>query len=88
MQKLSIPKKMFEKIEVHWEDSVLDRGGWCNLCEYDFEAHVEAIQYITTGFFIKKQENALFICQSIRDDGEMCAIMSIPFTAIKSIRRI
>jgi hypothetical protein len=79
---------MFEPIEIDWEDSVLDQSGWCSSKDYDFAGHIQAMQYRTTGYFLKKEANALFVCQSHRDDGQICGIMAIPFTAIKRVMKV
>jgi hypothetical protein len=86
---LDLPQKMFEKLEIHWEDSVMDQSGWADIGNFDYEAHIRAMQYETSGYFLKKTENALFVCQSCRKDKDQaCGIMAIPFTAIKKIIRI
>ena len=86
--KLKVPTKMFEKIEVDWEDSVMDQSGWVDINNYDFDGHLVAMKYFTSGYFVRKIENALFICQSFRPDGQACGIISIPFTAIKRIIKV
>ena len=75
-------------VEIDWEDSVKDQGSWSNITEYDFQSHVEAMQYKTTGYFLKTVDNAFFVAQSCRDDGEICGVMAIPLSAIKSVRTV
>jgi hypothetical protein len=83
--------KPFDKIELSWLDSVSDRTGWEVLEEYDFDNHREAMNYISSGYFLKVHGDALFMCQSVRlDEGcnHIGGIMSFPIQIITNIRRI
>lgn len=80
--------KVFEKIEVEWDDSVMDQSGWVAIDDFNFDNHLKAMRYFTSGYFLRKTENALFVCQSYRPDGQLCGIMAIPFKAINKIIKV
>lgn len=83
--------KMLERIEIKWDDA-LDTDGWNFLDEFDFKAHEEDMRHSTIGYFLKKTENALFICQTcevnLREKPCVHGIFSIPFHCIVSVRKI
>ena len=80
--------KLFEKIEIQWEDSVADHGGWCPIEDYDFDGHKEAMRYSSTGYFLKKDGNSFFFCSSYRKDGHITGVYGVPFSAINKVIKL
>jgi hypothetical protein len=81
---------LFQKISVEWRDTVLDHSGWQELDSYTFDTHKLSMYYETTGFFLKKEDGVLFLCQSYREKGEdykshIACILGIPEGCIEKI---
>lgn len=86
---------MFERIEIKWRDSLADTSGW-HVSELDMKNFEKSMEHMTTGYFIRKTGNSIFVCQSYEAttkvgeelDPIVHGILSIPMESVLYVRKL
>jgi hypothetical protein len=75
--------KVGSLLEIWWMDAIGQHGDWSTKSEYDYEHHEKSALVQAVGYFLKQNNNHIYVSQVYRpiDEGVL-RVFSIPTKSI------